>query len=117
MTNTKHTKKELFGTLLVFASAAEADAWVIEGIEHEIDLLNKRSSSGKVDAKHAAKVAADTDAVVSVLSTTEGKRAGDIAKEIDFSVQKVTALLKKLVDSGMATRTTEKKVTTFTLAE
>lgn len=115
----KHTKKELFENLLVFASAAEADAWVIDGIKHELELLAKRQTAGKgQDAKRAAEVAANMAAVKATLSATEGKRSSEISAELggDFSVQRVTALLKKLVDAGEVVRTTDKKVTTFTLA-
>ena len=113
----KHTKKELFETLLIFASAAEAEKWVTDGIQHELDLLAKRAAKGSVDVKRIAEVAANKAAIKAALADSEtALRAGDIAKVVDFSVQRVTALVKQMVDDGEIVRTMDKKVAFFSLA-
>jgi len=112
----KHTKRELFETLLVFASAAEADAWVIEGLEHELDLLDRKRATKGVDAKKAAEQAAATAVIRDTLAgATEPMRAGEVAKVTDLSVQRVSAMLRKMVLSGEVSRIEDKKVTTFSL--
>jgi len=113
----KHTKKELFETLLVFASAAEADGWVVAGIQHELDLLAKRAGAKGTNAKRDAEQASAMATVGIVLEDSdEPMRATAIAEAAGFSVQKVTALLKKMVDAGTVNREQDKKVVTFSLA-
>jgi len=50
--------------------------------------------------------------------TLQGLRAGEIAKELDLSCQKVSALLKQMKDEGVVvTREGEKRTTLFLLPE
>jgi len=50
--------------------------------------------------------------------TLQGLRAGEIAKELDLSCQKVSALLKQMKDEGVVvTREGEKRTTLFLLRE
>lgn len=109
----KHTKKELFTFLLVLAGATEADEWIIAGIEHEIDLLDKRSGVKGTNAKRDAEKKATMDKIVSVL-TDEPQTATDVALAADFTVQKVTANMKPLVADGRANRTEVKGKAYFT---
>jgi len=112
----KHTKRELFETLLVFASAAEADEWVVDGLRHELDLLNKRASKKSVDVKRKAEQDAIKEQIIAVLGTAdEPLRASEIAKALDVSVQRVTALNKQMVAEGVIVRREDKKVATFSL--
>ena len=112
----KHTKRELFETLLVFASAAEADEWVLDGLRHELDLLNKRSASKSVDVKRKAEQDAIKERIIAVLGASDAPlRANEIAKALDVSVQRVTALNKQMVADGVIVRREDKKVATFSL--
>lgn len=114
----KMTKKEMWATILVFLNAAEADAEIISGVEHEIALLDKRAGSKSVNAKHTAEQREAMDTVTSVLANAnEGVRATAIAEATGFSVQRVTALVKKMVDSGEVVRAEVKKVAFFSLGE
>jgi predicted transcriptional regulator len=116
MADTKHTKRELFETLLVFTTAAEAEDWVTSGIKHELELLNKRSANKKPNPKVAAEQRGYMDSIVTALEDAdEPLRASAIATATGFSVQRVTALVKKMVDSGEVIRTENKKVATFSL--
>lgn len=110
----KHTKRELFETLVVFASAAEADAWIIDGLNHELDLLAKRANGAK--GKTKTQIANDSVKHDIVNAIAGGHtRAGEIAEVCGVSVQKVSALLRQMVDVGSVKRETDKKVTTFSL--
>lgn len=112
----KHTKRELFETLLVFASAAEADAWVIDGIQHELDLLAKRAGAKTTDVKRKAEQDAVKEQIASTLADGGEMRATAIAEMVGVSVQKVTSLVKQMVEDGTVIRNEDKKVTTFALA-
>jgi len=115
----KHTKKELFETLLVLAIAAESDEWVVAGLEHELDLLAKRSASKRPDAKKAAEQTAIKDSIAAVLGASdEPMRATEIANALadGTTVQRVTALVGQMVKEGSVNREQDKKVVTFSLA-
>ena len=112
----KHTKRDLFTNLLVFATAAEADAWVIEGIEHEIELLDKRASQKSNPKREAEQRAMMLTVADAIDAAGEPVRATAIAEATDFSVQRVSALLRKMVLAGEVVRHEDKKVVTFTLA-
>lgn len=113
----KHTKRELFETLIVFASAAEAESWVIEGLEHEVELLDRKRSTKSVDAKKKVEQDAIKDSILSVLASGESMRATAIADSLadGTTVQRVSALLRQMVKDGIVTRTEDKKVATFSL--
>jgi predicted transcriptional regulator len=112
----KHTKRELFETLLVFASAAEADGWVIDGLNHELELLDRKRSTSKGDAKKKAEQVTIKKGIVDVLTNAEPMRATEIAKGADVSVQRASALLRQMVKDEQVVRHEDGKVTTFTLA-
>lgn len=117
MADTKHTKRELFETLLVFASAAEADEWVLKGLEHEIELLDRKRATKGVDAKKAAEQRAVMESIEAVLTDSdEALRATAIAEGVGCSVQRASALLRKMVAAGSVTRHEDKKVVTFSLS-
>lgn len=112
----KHTKRELFETLLVFATAAEADEWVLAGLEHEIELLDRKRDSKGIDAKRAAEQKAVIANIEGVLANAaEPLRATAIANEVGCSVQRASAMLRKMVLAGDAVRHEDGKVVTFTL--
>jgi predicted Rossmann fold nucleotide-binding protein DprA/Smf involved in DNA uptake len=111
----KHTKRELFENLLIFASAAEADTWVIDGLNHELELLDKRASKGSKNPKHEAEVAANKAAIEAALTDAEPMRATAIASECGMSVQRVTALVRQMVADGSVVREQDGKVVTFRL--
>ena len=51
------------------------------------------------------------------LLTDEGRQCKDIAENLGISGQKCSALLKQLVDAGLADKYTEKRVTYFKAVE
>lgn len=109
------TKKEMFVALR--ARIAD-DAEMVAFIDHEIELLSRKRSTGKPTKNQLANEGIK-DEIISILAESEDLRAGDIVKLMDekYSLPKVSALLKQLVESGKVVKTTEKKVSRFSLAE
>ena len=89
-------------------------------VEHEIDLLSRKSQSRSGSKTSEEDIALKTK----VLEVLDGKaRATDIfgkliAKGVAVSSpQKVTSLLGKLVDDGLVERTSDKRITYFSKVE
>ena len=117
------TKKEKFEML----KALVADnAMLVEFIDHEIELLDKKKSNG--NAKANEKVAKETELVFNALvAIGRAVSASELIAESNLdelknesgvvSTQKVSAMLKKLVDCGKVEKFTDKKKTFFKVAE
>lgn len=115
----KVTKREKFEML---KALVKDNAMLVEFIDHEIELLDKKKSQGnaKANEKMDSQVALVYNALVSVGKSVT---VSDLIKETDLSelenesgvvsTQKVSALLKKLVDSGKVAKVTDKKKTYF----
>ena len=89
-----------------------------EFIDHEIELLSHKRSTGK-PTKNQKENEKIMETMIGILETAEAPlRASDVMKlmDEDYSLPKVSALLKKLVDSGKVNKTTEKKVSYFSVA-
>lgn len=114
---TKMTKREMFAQILSHLT----DETEIAFVEHEIELLVKKAGakSGKATATQVANEAIKAD----ILVFMEGAGALTIA-EITAGVealagasnQKVSALMKQLVDAGMVVKSFEKRKAFFTKA-
>ena len=132
MTEKKLTKREMFNRVIELAEVAielemelDFDATeVIDFAEHEIEMLDKKASSKS--AKDKEKEKADEVLISIILETLLGS-AGMTASEIlkananreefaDVSNQKVSALLKKLVDRDSVKKFTDKRKSYFHLA-
>jgi hypothetical protein len=123
MAEVKVTKAMRFARLKTVVLAAEAEGMIDDAadltafIDHEVDLLGRKraTKSGKTpDQVENDAIKATIADVLSEVAT--GARATEIAAELGHSVQKVSALLRQMVADEVVVRTTEKKVTTFTLA-
>lgn len=131
-TEKKLTKREMFNRVIELAEVAielemelDFDATeVIDFAEHEIEMLDKKASSKS--AKDKEKEKADEVLISIILETLLGS-AGMTASEIlkananreefaDVSNQKVSALLKKLVDRDSVKKFTDKRKSYFHLA-
>ena len=125
MAEKKITKREKFEMLL---KEVEGNEMLTEFINHEIELLTKKSGSSS--AKRDSEVDKFLDLIRDVLaecSNALGMQCGAIAKDSriaefewadkkETSPQRVSAMLKKLVDCGDVVKTVDKKVTFFRLA-
>lgn len=119
----KMTKKEKFEMLKALVAS---NAMLVEFIDHEIELLDKKKSNG--NAKANEKVAKETELVFNALvAIGRAVSASELIAESNLdelanesgvvSTQKVSAMLKKLVDCGKVEKFTDKKKTFFKVAE
>ncbi len=109
------TKKEMF---VKIKNRVADDAEMVAFIDHEIELLNKKRGSSKPTATQKANEDV-MNRIVEVLSDVDERMtATEIVKALDneFTIQKVSALLKILVDRGQVAKAIEKKVAYFSLA-
>ena len=125
MAEKKITKREKYEMLL---EVVKGNDMLTEFINHEIELLTKKSSNGS--AKKSEEQEKFIDLIRDVLAEcadVKGMQCGAIAKDsriADFkwadgketSSQRVSAMLKKMKDSGDVVTVTDKKVTYFSLA-
>ena len=116
----KMTKKQKFEMLKALVAENEM---LVEFIDHEIELLDKKKSNG--NAKANEKMAGEVELVYQALvKVNRAVTPSELIADIDLSAianpetnmvtpQKVSALLKKLVDCGRVEKYTDKKKTYF----
>lgn len=125
MAEKKITKREKYEMLL---GMVEGNDMLTEFINHEIELLSKKSSGGsaKKDEEQEAFFEVIRD-ILAECADVKGMQCGAIAKDEraasfewkdkkETSSQRVSAMLKRLVDKGDVVKVTDKKVTYFRLA-
>ena len=120
---TKMTKMEKFAMVkaMLESSNVEQKDMLIEFVEHEMDLLSRKSSKGtQTKTQKENEILLDrleealeemTDWVT--ISQFQEFSCEDVAR---LSNQKLSALLRKLIDRGSVVKTTEKKKSYFALA-
>ena len=109
----KLTKRVAFGELLKLVGDNEK---LTKFIEHEIELLdNKKAKSGqtKTQKENVQCVESIFETLVNIGKSTIKQIQENNEKVKDFSSQKMSALMKKLVDSGRVVKTNEKKLTLY----
>lgn len=119
----KMTKKEYFALLaeVVENSNMENKEGALAFIAHEVELLEKKSAKSgatktqKENAEILVKIKAALVEVGKAVTITELQNAS--AEMAQYSNQKLSALLKKLVESGEVVKTTEKKKSYFSAVE
>lgn len=117
----KITKRDNFNKLLTIEEVAK-DTQLVEFINHELELLDKKSASHST-AKTANQKANDEikKSIVSALTEIGKSTISEIQKANDemaqYSNQKLSALLKQMVDNGEVVRTIDKKKAYFEIAE
>ena len=119
----KMTNKEWFAVLasVVEASEMENKTEALAFINHEVELLEKKSAKSgqtktqKENVEVMEKIKSALGEVGKAVTITELQAASTEIAE--YSNQKLSALLKKLVESGEVVKTTEKKKSYFSLAE
>ena len=115
----KLTKKDKFNALLSIAEV-KSNADLVEFITHEIELLDKKNSAEK---KPTAQQTANDSIKSAILGNmVEGKKytITDLIKTVpecaDLTNQRVSALIRQLVDKGEVVRTEDKRKAYFSLA-
>lgn len=116
MTN-KKTKRDLF---LEVREVVAGNEELVAFVDHELELLDKKAStkSTKVNDEQVALM----DKIVNVLneigrSVTISELQKENAEMAEYSNQKLSAMLKKLVDNKQVTKIVDKKKSYFTTAE
>ena len=117
----KVTKKEMFGRLIEIVEGAnveDVDA-IVEFLNHEIELVSKkRAGQTKVQKANEGLVEVVFGAIAEADKAITVTELFEIVKNDEIkSAQKVSALVKKLVDAGRVVRTEEKGRAYFTIAE
>lgn len=122
MENTKKiTKRDNFNKLLTIREVAE-DTQLVEFINHELELLDRKSASHST-AKTANQKANEeiktkiVDVLVQLGKSTISELQAGNEEMAEYSNQKLSALLKQLVDSKQVVRTMEKKKAYFEVVE
>ena len=115
----KMTKKEMFTLIATLNASNKA---IVDFCNHAIELLDNKKSNGNKKANE--KVAKETEIVYNALvGVGRAVTASELIAETDLSAlenesgvvstQKVSAMLKKLVDCGRVEKFTDKKKTYF----
>jgi hypothetical protein len=124
MANSKMTKRDYFALINEVVASADVAVEVKDSIKaftaHEVELLdNKRAKSGqtKTQKENIAvmeKIKAVLSEQASAVTISELMKDNRLA---DYSNQKLSALLKKLVAANEVVRTEDKKKAFFSIAE
>ena len=116
MTN-KKTKKDLFFEVREVVAGSEE---LVAFIDHELELLNKKAStkSTKVNDEQVALMEKIVNALNEIgRSVTISELQKENAEMAEYSNQKLSAMLKKLVDNKQVTKMVDKKKSYFMVAE
>ena len=117
MSNTKITKKELFTKMLAITEV-QANAEMVEFINHEIELLNRKNSAKKATPQQAENEKVK-EKILEILdepmTATQIMNAVQPFFETVFTNQRISALLRQLGDKGtkQVKKYQEKRVTYF----
>ena len=111
------TKREMF---LAIREVVSADAEMVAFIDKEIDLLNRKSASRKPTKTQTENEVYKADILVTLSTADAPLSIKDIQTETasleELSNQRISHLLKALVDSGQVAKVYVKKVPLFSLA-
>ena len=123
MANSKMTKKDWFATIraMVEDSGNEREDEILAFIDHEVELLEKKSSKSgqtktqKENVEVVAKIENALREAGKAVTITELQTASEEMSA--YSNQKLSALLKQMVSKGTVVRKEVKKKAYFSLAE
>ena len=113
----KITKKEMFTRI---KAQVKDNAEMVAFIDHEIELLDKKASNKKATKTQEANIGIKAT-ILAVLgngkSMTVTEMQSASAELGELSNQKVSALVRQLVEAGKVVKTIDKKVSRFSLAD
>ena len=113
----KKTKREFFGEI---REIVKENTELVEFIDHELELLDKKTSakSTKVNTEQVELMKKIVDALNEIgRSVTISELQKENAEMAEYSNQKLSAMLKKLVDNKQVTKMIDKKKSYFMVAE
>ena len=115
----KITKREVIG-MMMNEEVVKANPTYVAYLENELALLNKKAQNKKATKTQEQNVGIKAT-ILKVLATIGSGTVTDIQngnEELSaLSNQKVSALVRQLVESGEVVRTTDKKKSIFSLAK
>lgn len=116
----KITKRMRFEEIIEIAENLGNEG-LVEFAKHEIELLDKKAQS-KGTGKNAKEQEIVMNEVIEALATVgRAVTITELQKEVDtmakYSNQKLSAMLKKLVDNGEVAKVVDKKKSYFKIAE
>ena len=113
------TKKDYFAILREMVKGSNRETDLIAFIDHEVELLDKKHSKSGSTKTQKENVEIMEKIVNALAVVGKPVTVTDLQKEVsemaEFSNQKLSALLKKLVDNGEVVKTIEKKKSYFSL--
>ena len=115
----KITKREVIG-MMMKEEVVKANPTYVAYLENELALLDKKAQNKKATKTQEQNVGIKAT-ILEVLATIGSGTVTDIqngSEELSaLSNQKVSALVRQLVESGEVVKTTDKKKSIFSLAE
>ena len=119
--NKKITKKDYFYILRnAYPKDASNYSDVINFIDHEIDLLEKKNSGTKKPTAQQTANLAVKNAILAGMEKNRLYSISEIQKEIpncaDVTNQRISALLRQMIEDGLVVRTEDKRKAFFSLA-
>lgn len=116
MTNKRLTKRDHFNALLAIAEVS-ANPTLVEFINHELDLLEKKNAADKKPTAQQSANKAICEAIIAGMEPTRLYTITELIKEIpecaDLTNQRVSALVRGMKDSGLIERVEEKRKAYF----
>lgn len=120
MSNKKMTKMEKF-TMLANLPDVKENPVLSEFVAHEMELLAKKNTGEKKPTAQQTANASIQTAILEGLEVGEKYTITDIIKEVpecaELTNQRVSALVRQLVDAGKMVRTEDKRKAYFSIAE
>ena len=119
MTKTKKpTKRDNFATLLNLDSV-KTNPTLVEFINHEIELLDKKNSADKKPTAQQTANESIKSAIVDFMVEGVKYTITDLIKSVpecaELTNQRVSALIRQLIDEGKVLRTEDKRKAYFSL--
>lgn len=112
MENKKMTKKQYFGVLLEIVKGNED---LESFINHEIELLDKKASSGTKTKNQVENENIKVEILNALADFGKGVTVTELMNKVAYSNQKLSALLKQLVEENKVERTEDKRKVYFSL--
>lgn len=114
----KLTKAQKFAMLRAIPAVAE-NAMLVEFIDHEVELLTKKNSADKKPTAQQVTNAGIATAIIEGMEPNRLYTVTEVIKSIpqcaDLTNQRVSALLRQLVETGKVKRTEDKRKAYFSL--
>ena len=117
MANKKMTKRDYFNELLNISEVKENKS-MVEFINHELELLEKKNASKSNSMTKEQKANEDLkDQIIEEMEQGKKYTVSDMQKELpcckELSNQKISALIRQLVNEGVVKRVEEKRKAYF----